>query len=149
MNELYFYVGWVVILLVLSFYLATRRNYRDPSSAKNYEEIRNKLATRKLPVKKEEFEEESHSSFGILNILHFLLGLILAIYIASVVISTFNDTLDLNSLSSNTTLAVDELLSNTANFIQSMFVIVIIITIIIITIIWLLAHLIKSSSERI
>jgi len=59
-------LGGVGVFILLFFYLASRKKYRDPSAAPNYTKIREKLTLRE-PEPEPEKEEEPESGGGFLG----------------------------------------------------------------------------------
>ena len=74
----YVYVGWVVLCLIAFFYLSTRKKYRDPSAAQNYEKTRNKLTLREIKEPETNVTEEVEG-------VHFDLGLLVGVFIVLIV----------------------------------------------------------------
>lgn len=58
--------GTLLLGVLLFFYLASRKKYRDKSAAENYEKIREKVTVRETP-KEEDTSSESTSGGGILG----------------------------------------------------------------------------------
>jgi heme/copper-type cytochrome/quinol oxidase subunit 2 len=111
----------IVLGIFLFIYFATRKKYRDPSAAPNYENIRNKLTVRELEEEPEEDEEEykQASTSGldiqglIMSIVVVSITLVIGVYVLSIMSTAFTD----GSASQNVTSQTIEQLSGTASFI--------------------------------
>lgn len=107
MNTYLIALAIVIFGIFVSFYLARRRKYRDPSAAPNYERIRDKLTLRKDTVKeeveKDEEDEESHSS-PLDNLTSLIMGIVvvavtvvIGIYVAGTLGETLQTTIAQNT----------------------------------------------------
>lgn len=119
----YIYAGGVTITLILFIYLATRRNYRDPTAAQNYEKIRNKLTTRKLLEPKE--EEYEDSGFNLQSLILGIVVIGITITVGFSILDTMTAELANMTTATNVTTEMTDQLTTMSNFIPLVFIVMI------------------------
>lgn len=114
MAEWYWYAGYVALVLVIFFYFATRKRYRDPTAAPNYEKVRNKVTIRE--EEKEPEIEVSLAGSTVISMLPGFISLALIIFIGVSLIGPIANQVNLamneNSLSNNATSSASLMLSS-------------------------------------
>lgn len=120
MNYYYLISAGIVFLgVVLFFYLSSRRKYRDPTEAQNYEKVRNKLSTRKLKVEEEQ-EEESFGLFNPASFVTTMMGLAIIVFVVVIVMGTSQTVLSADSSAYNSiNIIVSNVLSGVTGFFSS------------------------------
>lgn len=109
---------WIISLvlvglgIILFFYLASRKKYRDPSAAQNYEKIRNKLTVRE-PEKKKEPEYEYSGGIGFLSN---IIGGFIVFFVGTSLVPEISKQVAHASMVGNVTGATDTLLGLTTVF---------------------------------
>lgn len=128
----YWYAGWIALVLIVGYYLATRKKYRDPTAAPNYEKVRNKLSTRKLKVE-EKVEDYTGVSLGLFGDVHsIIMGIVtvgIVIVVGCTIMSQIGNTLSDTSMAANVSGQMSDSLQQFSSFIPILDVVLIATTV--------------------
>lgn len=132
MNWQYIVAGAIVVAgIFLFFYLATRKHYRDPSAAQNYEKIRNKLTTRDLEVEEDEEPVEGSGALSsVVSIFGAIIGLGIMVMVSVSIMGQLNSSVANMTAAGNVTTALTEQVSLIGSFFPVMIAIMILMSVV-------------------